>query len=424
MSASSRLSLAGLPARLRRVTRSGDYIAEIDGLRFFAIVPVIMFHLMSRSWRAYEKVAEPGAVDTAFHQLNNLLWAAKSGVELFFVISGFIIAYPFVAHAAGQRTRPRLGAFYARRLTRLEPPYIVATLGVLAFLLLTGTSWSDRIVSPHGDYSFGQGALASLVYMHGLFFQELPDIIPVTWSLEVEFQFYTLAPLMFAAYFLVRNARLRALCGAVAIVGLVAAINPLQAQLGDLIRFILPRFLHLFLAGVVLCDLIVRHPPAPRERRPWGPDLLFPLGLIVVVATEPLLQDYREPTFVLIELVRVSGFAGMFLAAFYGRYTPRMLSWPWLPAIGGMCYTLYLTHLPIQEVLVPLAVRAVQPDSYIAAWLASAAVSLPVVAVVGVAFYLLIEKPCMRRDWPQRLAARVRGVFAPQAKPAPGDEAA
>lgn len=409
--------LATLPTRLRRVTGSGDYIAEIDGLRFFAIVPVILFHLMSRSWRAYEKVAQPGAADEAFHALNNYLWVAKSGVELFFVISGFIIAYPFVAHAAELRPPPKLGAFYVRRLTRLEPPYIIATLGVLAFLLLTGTSWSERIASPHGDYSFGQGALASLVYMHGLLFQELPEIIPVAWSLEVEFQFYTLAPLMFAAYFLVRNARARALVGTAGIVGLILAINPLQAQLGDLIRFILPRYLHLFLLGVVFCDLFVRHPAAPKDERSWLPDLLFPIGLVAVVVTEPMMHDYRDPTFPLLELVRVAGFAGMFAAAFYGRLTPRMLSWRWLPAIGGMCYTLYLTHLPIQEVLVPLAVRAAQPDSYIAAWLISAAVSLPVVAVVAVAFFLLIEKPCMRRDWPQRLARRVRGLAGSTAKP-------
>lgn len=409
--------IARLPSHLRRVTGSGDYIAEIDGLRFFAIVPVIMFHLMSRSWRAFEKVAEPGAIDTAFHKLNSVIWPAKSGVELFFVISGFIIAYPFVAHAGGLRPKPKLGAFYVRRLTRLEPPYILATLGVLVFLLITGTSWSDRIVSPHGDYSFGQGALASLVYMHGILFQELPDIIPVTWSLEVEFQFYTLAPLMFAAYFLVRDARVRMLVGIAAIVGLILAINPLQAQIGDLIRFILMRFLHLFLAGVVLCDVIIRHPPAPRENRPWRPDLLFPLGVAAVVITEPMMSDYRSATFVGLELIRVGGFAGMFLAAFYGRYTPRMLSTPWLPAIGGMCYTLYLTHLPIQEVLVPMAVRAVQPDSYITAWLVSAVVSLPVVALAGVVFYLLIEKPCMRRDWPQRLVRRVRGLFGPTQTP-------
>ena len=74
--------------------------------------------------------------------------------------------------------------------------------------------------------------------------------------------------------------------------------------------------------------------------------------------------------------------------------------------------------------LVPLAVRAAQPPSYLAAWLLSAAVSLPVVAAVGVAFYLLIEKPCMRRDWPQRLARRLRGLSAPTAKPAAQDDRA
>ena len=232
-----------------------------------------------------------------------------------------------------------------------------------------------------------------------------------------------LARRLSAAFFLAKNARLRALCGGVAIVCALLAINPLRAQIGDMGRFILPRYLHLFMAGVVVCDFVVRHPPAPRETRPWQPDILFLIGLVTVVVTEPMMRDYRDPTFVPLELVRVSGFVAMFAAAFYGRYTPRMLSWRWLPAIGGMCYTLYLTHLPIEQVLIPLAVKIVRPDSYLAAWALSAAVSLPVVAAAGVAFYLLIEKPCMRRDWPQRLAARMRGLFAPKPAAAP-DEAA
>ena len=397
-------ALGGLKQRLRRVTSSGEYMSEIDGLRFFAVVPVVMFHLASRSWRAFE--ALPGDVtdaDRFVREANYLVWGAKTGVELFFVISGFIIAHPFVRASLGRGQRPTLGAFYGRRLTRLEPPYILAVLGSAAFLMLRGARPWDPV---DGGHSFAASVAASLVYLHGLLFRELPHALPVGWSLEVEFTFYLAAPLLFGAFFSI-PARFRAAVGVAALAAIIASINPLQAAIGDLIRFIVFRYLHFFVVGVVLCDLFQRH---PAQRRSVWADAAFVAGWLGVLASESQMTDYRQPTSVALEVGRVAGYAAMFVGAFYGRFSPKVLGWGWLPTIGGMCYTIYLVHLPIQQVVVPLAVRAAAPDSFVVAWLIALLASMPVVAAVCVAFFLLVEKPFMQRDWPQRLRRWITGA--------------
>ena len=396
-------AIEALQGRLRRVTSSGHYMSEVDGLRFVAVLPVVMFHLGSRCWRAFEALpGEPSDSDRALLAVNNYLWGAKTGVELFFVISGFIIAFPFVKAALGKGRPPALGSFYGRRLTRLEPPYILAVLGAFGFLLLRGASPSDPV---DGGHTMLASVLASLVYLHGVLFQELPHVLPVGWSLEVEFEFYLLARLMFFLFFRVSQAW-RGGVGLAVVVLSVLAINPLQSAIGDLIRFILPRYLHFFFAGVVLSDLFQRFPAA--ERRAW-PDAVFVVGFLGAIASESVMTDYRAPTLPLLELARVACYASMFFGAFYGRWSPKVLGWGWLPTIGGMCYTIYLVHLPIQQVVAPAAIRWLQPSTFAGAWLVGAAASMPTVVVVCIVFFLLVEKPCMRRNWPQHLWRRLTG---------------
>jgi peptidoglycan/LPS O-acetylase OafA/YrhL len=76
-----------------------------------------------------------------------------------------------------------------------------------------------------------------------------------------------------------------------------------------------------------------------------------------------------------------------------------------------MCYSIYLLHLPLFNILeryspVPLiphfASIGLNSMIYTAVW------GFPL-ATVSILFFLLVEKPCMRKDWPQRLIARLRG---------------
>jgi surface polysaccharide O-acyltransferase-like enzyme len=133
--------IAQLQARLRRVTGSGAYIAQIDGLRFFAILPVVMFHLASRSWRAFSPIADPTAADESLIAIQYRLWPANAGVELFFVISGVILWW---------RTRRTFQLrLWPKRMSRPSIVMRHRDLGVIAAPLLlisivTGTMMTDR----------------------------------------------------------------------------------------------------------------------------------------------------------------------------------------------------------------------------------------------------------------------------------------
>lgn len=116
----------------------------------------------------------------------------KRGVELFFVISGFILGVPFASHHILKAPKVNLRQYFLRRLTRLEPPYFlsfplwIALQGVAARRPL-----SDML--PH--------LLAHAVYFHNFIYSAFPGAVnTVAWSLEVEVQFYILVPILSLAF--------------------------------------------------------------------------------------------------------------------------------------------------------------------------------------------------------------------------------
>ena len=155
---------------LRRVTSGGAVLGELDGLRAVAILPVVLFHA---TLSIYLKGAE-GQVsmitgDGAVFR-SPLGWIVANGflgVQLFFVISGFVVVLPFARARllgvdAGARA-PSLSRFFLKRLTRIEPPYVIA---LAAFYL--GTLAIAPQNAHIGEY------LAGLVYMHRAIFADAP----------------------------------------------------------------------------------------------------------------------------------------------------------------------------------------------------------------------------------------------------------
>ena len=105
----------------------------------------------------------------------------------FFVISGFVISLPFAGHLLEGRPPVALGNYYLRRLTRLEPPFIICvTIFFVLFVLAKGQTFSEAL--PH--------YLATATYTHNIAYGRVSTLSPVTWSLEVEIQFYIMAPLI------------------------------------------------------------------------------------------------------------------------------------------------------------------------------------------------------------------------------------
>jgi peptidoglycan/LPS O-acetylase OafA/YrhL len=75
-----------------------------------------------------------------------------------------------------------------------------------------------------------------------------------------------------------------------------------------------------------------------------------------------------------------------------------------------MCYSLYLLHYPLISFLGRLCSRFALGREFWSNYLLQSVLVLPALLAVCAAFFLLVEKPCMRPDWPGRLWARLRAA--------------
>lgn len=159
------------------------------------------------------------------------------GVQLFFVISGYVLGLGFFRTAKNAQGIG-LRRYFVRRLRRLEPLYILV-LNIFFVLLLA----IER-------FSFTEGlvhCLASITYLHNFIYLEPSSINTVTWSLEIELQFYILAPFLYGLYRLPPKNRLP-------ILGLAAMMFLATAHLmGDFYLTLLSHG-HFFLLGAMISN--------------------------------------------------------------------------------------------------------------------------------------------------------------------------
>lgn len=371
-----------LLGRLRRVTTSKAFIPEIDGLRFLAILTVVLFHLGTAiidNVPAGRWLAPP---DTDW--LRRLTLTGGLGVDIFFAISGFVLALPFARHHLQGAKPVSLRAYYWRRVTRLEPPYILVMVGLFAvhvWLLKTGTF---AALLPR--------LLASLVYLHCIIYGEWSKINPVAWSLETEVQFYLLAPLFAQIYRIPGKFRRRSL-----MIGLILASIALGQFAGETLRGLhLDRTIlvygNLFLVGFLFADIyLVDMAEEGAAQLRWD---LAGIVAILGIFYLPHQGIFGVLFSFLIFCLLAAVFNGVKLRAAFRS--------PWVTAVGGMCYTIYLLHYAFL-LLVLLATRHLAFNGpFWMNYVVQAIICLPLVFAVSSAYFLLIEKPCMYPDWPQR----------------------
>lgn len=151
---------------------SGRMLA-VDALRGYAAVGVVVFHLFYNSAQAD---AFATALPPWVYAVPGLL---RSGVAVFFVISGLVIGY--TTYNIGNRARD-IGRFALRRQLRLDPPYYAA----IALVLILGAAESFAgFESP--SFSVGD-VLVNMLYLQGFF--DAQPVLAVAWTLCMEVQFY------------------------------------------------------------------------------------------------------------------------------------------------------------------------------------------------------------------------------------------
>jgi peptidoglycan/LPS O-acetylase OafA/YrhL len=354
-----------LDERFRRVTSNGTFVPEIDALRFVAISSVVAFHLYSQLV-LYYGVHTSGLAATLFHN-------GDRGVRLFFVISGFVLALPFASHWLHGSPHVELQRYFVRRLTRLEPPYIV-NLIICAILLLLVKHATPSTLLPH--------LISSLLYSHNLFYGAASTINVVTWSLEVEVQFYLIMPLLALVFAIPIHWVRRGVLVVAIVLAVVLQTHGIHTERAHLT---LVYYIQFFLAGLILADMYLLR---KGDDKKWTWDLCSIVGWPIVFTLNDRFSQIVLP-FVVIALC---------WAVFHGRLTNRLFRLPALTIIGGMCYSIYLFHY----LVIALVTRAL---GYPRPPLLVVSVSIVSIAIISSGYFLLVERPCMDRNWPRKLAA-------------------
>lgn len=378
-----------------RKTYSNNFIPEIDGFRFFAIGTVLLYHLNTHFSRTIANL------DTNVKAPDNLFIDAISrgslGVNVFFAISGFILALPFARQRLFDEKPVDLRAYYIRRLTRLEPPYVISLILLLfVHLLILHENFGD--IFPN--------FLASLFYVHSIVFDAWSKINPVAWSLEVEVQFYVLAPVL-ALFFSIRNPVWRRSILISVIIASVLHANFNYEMIQELhLRKSLFMHLHQFLIGFLFADFFLTDWKDTLKQKSFLYDIAGILALV-------LLFVFNVPFSPSADLLFAGCLFVSFIALFKGRLINSFFTNTWIVIIGGMCYSIYLLHYALIALLAKYSITLFVPAwGYVGNYLIQLLVIVPIVILISAGFFALIEKPCMDKDWPAKLYAKAKAIFA------------
>ncbi|MDA8659994.1 acyltransferase [Luminiphilus sp.] len=294
------------------------YLPHIDGLRGIAVLAILLFHLNI-----------PGA------------HGGFLGVDIFFVISGFLITGQISRLAINQEFS--LSNFYLRRGRRLLP----ALFATLLVSMIIGF----YVLSPHDLILLAKSVLASQFFYSNLYFWSTAgyfsdisqsNILLHTWSLAVEEQFYLVWPLLLLALIkgLTSGGRSWALLTLLtaSVIGSVWAAKAAP----DAAFYLLPFRFHEFLMGGLAYQL-----GATQQRRlnAIGSGKLAAVGSLLIVGSFFVIDD--NTTFPgLMSLPPTIGIALLLLSS-PPRLLSRFLTWMPLKQIGLASYSIYLIHWPL-----------------------------------------------------------------------------
>jgi len=344
------------------------YRREIDGLRAVAVMPVILFH-------AGFSVFSGGYV----------------GVDVFFVISGYLITSILIAEL--EQGRFSIIRFYERRVRRILPALFFVLLACLpfAYMWLLPPQLKDFAQSLVSVVFFGSNVL---FWIESGYFESAAELKPLlhTWSLAVEEQYYLIFPMFLLIAW--RYGRNRVFWSVV----VISAMSLLLAEWGwrndpDANFYLAPTRAWELLAGSICAFLTV-------GRAVKSNGILSVIGLAAIVFSV-FSFDENTPFPSIYALFPVVGTALIILFATQGTWVARLLSMRVLVGIGLISYSAYLWHQPVFAFA--RLRSSSEPDHYLMGALAIAAL------VLAWGTWRWVEQP-FRRPTSPMLATR-RAVF-------------
>lgn len=365
------------------------HLGGLDGLRAFAVIAVVVYHVL------------PPALGGGF-----------IGVDVFFVISGFLIT-SLLLHERRATGTVRRARFWMRRVRRLAPALALmllvctAAAGVIGGDVLVGIGWQLL-----GGVTFSFNWLA-IVNGSSYFASTAPELYRNLWSLAVEEQFYLIWPLVLAALFFVRPVARVFIVIVLAAASALAMLLLLQGG-ADPTRVYFGTDTHSF--GLFCGAALALGLAARRARDPAAPGLATRLGLsaaaialvLGLVAATVLLREDEPATYrgglLAVSVVTMLLIWVLTRAPWVGRW----LDIAPLRYIGRRSYGIYLWHWPVL-VLVGAVAPHIRPGT--PPYLAVAVMCVVLTGLASVLSYRWLEMPIRTlgfRGWLRTLGTSLR----------------
>ncbi len=302
------------------------YRPEIDGLRTLAVLSVIAYH-----------------AELTFNH-SKFLKGGFLGVDVFFVISGFLIT-SIITNELQQTNKFSISHFYERRARRLLP--------ALFIVILTSLPFAWNLLLPAQLVDFSKSILSALTFSSNFYWDltlqeygaESSLLKPFlhTWSLSVEEQFYIIFP-----FILLFSHRLfKAHTFTLLLTGLLISLlfsDRMTSQDMSFSFYMLPSRFWELLAGALLAHILFLHPT--NNKYSWPYRFMPTLGLFLICISMAFIDiQSNHPGF--ITLLPVTGTVLIIAFGNKNEFVTKLLSTRPFVGIGLISYSLYLWHYPI-----------------------------------------------------------------------------
>jgi peptidoglycan/LPS O-acetylase OafA/YrhL len=363
----------------RELSHTRNQIDALDGFRGVAVLMVLLSHTSNSQMPLVPYLDFSGI--------------GRSGVYLFFVLSSFLLTYPFLSQGREAFTKPFLANYFLRRFLRVYPLYIGCLLvSVISTALLYRLfDWSSPMGLPL--------TLDLQEFFGHLFLQQGKS---VSWSISVEFRFYFLLPALAWCFVTpLRGRLLPGLCFTVFVIAIGQFFWP-QADVFS-VEIRLAPYMAIFLTGsfLALCQLHWDRLAEARRAR-WRVPLRCLGGAIalVIMLMTPALYGRLTGQSVLVthfhtRLIEYALLWSVLIFAVVNGGGP--LRWLFetriLRYFGFISFSMYLSHLVFMAIAEAYLLETGM--AFVAGWLV-----FGTTVAVSHLLFILIEKPCSRIRYP------------------------